>query len=202
MSITTILMLGGAYLLGSIPFGLLIARWTGGGDIRHQGSGNIGATNVLRTAGKAAGAATLVLDMGKGALAILAAQRLGLSESGMAAIGLTAFAGHLFPLFLGFRGGKGVAIAFGIFLAWTPWVGLLSLLVWLGTFWGFNISSLSALAAFAVLPVALFLQVRLGPAFLAGCVVALFIFWRHRDNIQRLLNGTEPRIGRRKRIKS
>ncbi|MBF0296618.1 MAG: glycerol-3-phosphate 1-O-acyltransferase PlsY [Magnetococcales bacterium] len=189
--------LAGAYLLGAVPFGLLVARFTGAGDIRRQGSGNIGATNVLRVAGRAAGAAALLLDIGKGALAAGCAMYLLGRDSPYTALAvLLAFLGHLYPVYLRFRGGKGVAVALGALLAWTPLLGLQIALTWLAALKLCKISSLAALIAFGCAPLGL-----LGPTpsmapHTLGAIIAL-IFWRHRSNISRLLAGTEPTIGRK-----
>lgn len=185
------------YLLGSIPFGLLVGHWAGVGDVRRLGSGNIGATNLLRTAGKGAGAVTLLLDLGKGALPVLVAQYLLENSHPVVPLtGLATFAGHLWPLYLGFRGGKGVATGLGLFLAWTPLAGLAAVLTWLIAARLFRYSSLAALLAFALLPPAQ-LALYPGAAAATATLVALAIFWRHRDNIRRLMQGAEPRIGQK-----
>ncbi|MBF0126581.1 MAG: glycerol-3-phosphate 1-O-acyltransferase PlsY [Magnetococcales bacterium] len=195
MTIGTTLV--GAYLLGAIPFGLLVARVKGAGDIRLQGSGNIGATNVLRVAGRAAGAAALLLDIGKGALAALLAVALFGPDSPITAGAiLVAFLGHLYPVYLGFKGGKGVAVALGALLAWTPPLGLVIASLWLATSWRFRISSLAALAAFGLSPVALFWLTTPTHTPATHGLITLLIFWRHRANISRLLHGTEPSIGK------
>ncbi|MBF0137117.1 MAG: glycerol-3-phosphate 1-O-acyltransferase PlsY [Magnetococcus sp. DMHC-1] len=191
------LIILGSYLLGAVPFGLLVARWYGAGDIRQQGSGNIGATNVLRTAGRTAGALALLLDIGKGALATGVARWLAEPGSPLvAAAALAVFLGHLFPVYLKFKGGKGVATGLGVFLAWTPLTGLLTALAWLLGAWMFRISSVGALVAFAVLPTALFIQQATLAGSVAGIISAL-VYWRHRDNIRRILAGSEPRIGQK-----
>ncbi len=187
-----------AYLLGAVPFGLLVAKGMGGGDIRRQGSGNIGATNVLRTTGKVAGALALLLDIGKGFLPVLLARQwLGPHDPLLGGIALAAFFGHLFPIYLRFKGGKGVATALGIFLAWTPTAGLFALLTWLLTALIFRISSLAALLAFLLLPLFLFSQDSRVAMAVALSIVPIII-WRHRSNIQRLALGEEPRIGSHK----
>ncbi|MFD1882542.1 glycerol-3-phosphate 1-O-acyltransferase PlsY [Paracoccus pacificus] len=183
------------YLLGSIPFGLLITRLLGLGDLRQIGSGNIGATNVLRTGNKGAALATLLLDSGKGAIAVLIARALGGDSAAMLA-GAAAFLGHCFPVWLGFQGGKGVATFLGTLLALDYRIGLAGCAIWLVTALITRISSLSALVA-AVLAVPLAFVI--GMPGLGWCVgfMAVLILIRHRANIQRLLAGTEPRIGRR-----
>ena len=183
------------YLLGSVPFGVLVTRAMGLGDVRAIGSGNIGATNVLRTGNKAAALATLLLDGGKGALAVLLARALAGEDAGQIA-GAAAFLGHCFPVWLGFRGGKGVATFLGILLAAHCPLGLLACALWAATAALSRISSLSALVAAVLSPVAALLLGR-GDLLLLCLVLASLIFWRHRANIARLLAGTEPRIGRR-----
>ena len=181
------------YLLGTIPFGLLLTRAAGLGDIRRIGSGNIGATNVLRTGNKALAAATLLLDGAMQALAVV----LGLHFAGLpgvAAAGLAAVLGHLFPLWLHFRGGKGVATGFGVLLAAGPLAGLAAGAVWLGVARLTRFSSAGALAAFALAPL-LAWAASGGMIALLILGVALLIWMRHEGNIRRLLAGTEPRIG-------
>ena len=181
------------YALGSIPFGLLLTRAAGLGDIRRIGSGNIGATNVLRTGRRGLAAATLVLDGAKGAAAVLLAAGFAGGGAGLLA-GLGAVLGHLFPVWLGFRGGKGVATGLGVLLAALPWAGLAAAATWLALARLTRISSAAALGAFAIAPV-----VAASVSGLAGAVLALIIaalvFVRHAENIRRLLAGTEPRIG-------
>ena len=182
------------YLLGSIPFGVLITRALGLGDIRGIGSGNIGATNVLRTGNKGAAAATLLLDGGKGALAVLVARALAGEPAAMVA-GFAAFLGHLFPVWLGFRGGKGVATFLGILLALAWPAGLAACATWLAAAVAFRFSSLAALVAAASGPVWLLVFGRPDAVWL-GVALAAFVVFRHAANIRRLLAGTEPRIGR------
>jgi acyl phosphate:glycerol-3-phosphate acyltransferase len=184
------------YLLGSIPFGVLITRALGLGDLRAIGSGNIGATNVLRTGNKAAAAATLLLDGGKGAVAVLAARALVGEEAAMLA-GLAAFLGHLFPVWLRFRGGKGVATFLGLTLALAWPAGLAACATWLAVAFATRFSSLAALVAAATTPVWLALVGR-ADAVLLGIVLAALVFVRHHANIRRLLAGTEPKIGARR----
>jgi glycerol-3-phosphate acyltransferase PlsY len=190
------------YLLGSVPFGVLLTRAAGVGDVRKIGSGNIGATNVLRTGRKDLAAATLLLDGGKGAIAVLLARLLfrDLDDraSYEAVAGGAAFLGHLFPVWLNFRGGKGVATFFGTMLAaWWP-AGLLAALAWISMAVLFRISSLAALTAAALSP--FFVLATDGPyAFLLMAIfTAVLIFLRHRENIARLLRGEEPKIGGKK----
>lgn len=194
----------GGYLLGSIPFGVIATRLAGLGDIRKVGSGNIGATNVLRTGRRDLAAMTLVGDGGKGAAAVGLAHLLAASQApaaeplACALAGGAAFFGHLFPVWLGFRGGKGVATFLGVLLAAAWPVGIAACLTWLVVAKLVKISSLSALAAAALSPLyALGLQRPL-PTVLLAAVLAVLIFMRHHENIRRLLNGTEPRIGAKK----
>jgi glycerol-3-phosphate acyltransferase PlsY len=183
------------YLLGSIPFGLVLTRLAGLGDIRQIGSGNIGATNVLRTGRKDLAAATLILDAGKGGIAALIALRWGFDLAILA--GGAAFLGHLFPVWLGFKGGKGVATFIGTLLGVFWPIGLIVIATWLLVAGLLRISSLSALVAAATAPVwAWYLS---GPALAALCLfMAVLIFIRHHENIRRLAAGTEPRIGKKK----
>ena len=191
----------GGYLLGSIPFGVVLTRAAGAGDVRNIGSGNIGATNVLRTGRKDLAIATLILDAGKGAVALLIAKYLlgGLSEHAQIAgtvAGGAAFLGHLFPVWLGFKGGKGVATFLGTLLALAWPVGLAACATWAATAFLIRISSLSALVAAA--SVALWMWLLGQPQMIAlGLVLAALVIWRHKANIQRLLAGTEPKIGKK-----
>lgn len=182
-----------AYLLGSIPFGLLITHALGLGDLRGIGSGNIGATNVLRTGNKGAAAATLLLDAAKGAVAVLVARAV-VGESAALLAGGAAFLGHLFPVWLKFRGGKGVATFLGVLLALAPLVGLIACATWAAVAALARISSLSALVAAVTAPAWLALLGPPGSVWL-GLVMAALVLIRHRENIARLRAGTEPRIG-------
>ncbi|MFK3778403.1 glycerol-3-phosphate 1-O-acyltransferase PlsY [Agrobacterium sp. NPDC089420] len=183
------------YLLGSIPFGLILTRMAGLGDVRKIGSGNIGATNVLRTGNKKLAAATLLLDALKGTAAVLVANALWGYEASLVA-GFFAFLGHLFPVWLGFKGGKGVATYIGVLLGAAPLMMLAFALIWLATAFITRYSSLSALLAMLVIPVALWV---LGPDKTALLVTLLsaISWWKHRENIARLLAGTESRIGQK-----
>ncbi len=191
------LVIFGGYVLGSIPFGLVLTRMAGLGDIRQIGSGNIGATNVLRTGRKDLALATLVLDAGKAGLAAIIARIIFDANHGLVAGG-AAFFGHLYPIWLGFRGGKGVATFFGTWLAAAWPLGVIAAAVWLAMAKVFRISSLAALTAAGLTPIVALLPLphvpRPGAALLAVFMAAL-IFWRHRQNISRLLDGSEPRIG-------
>ncbi len=182
------------YLLGSIPFGIVITRLFGLGNLREIGSGNIGTTNVLRTGSKPAAAATLVLDGGKGAVAVLIARAIAGDDVAQIA-GLLAFVGHCYPVWLGFKGGKGVATFLGLLLALAWPVGIACCLTWLVTALVSRISSLSALIA-AASSTFWMLILGSGNVFLLGVATTLLIVWRHRDNIRRLRAGTEPKIGK------
>ncbi len=181
-----------AYLLGSIPFGLVLTRLAGFGDIRSIGSGNIGATNVLRTGNKALAALTLVLDAGKGAVAVLVAKQFGPDMAAIAAA--FAFLGHLFPIWLGFKGGKGVATAGGILLAYAWPVGLAAAATWLLVAVATRYSSLAALTACVLAPVYAWLFTREIQPTEVVLFLAVVIILRHQANIRRLLSGQESRI--------
>jgi glycerol-3-phosphate acyltransferase PlsY len=184
----------GGYLLGSLPFGIILARLFGLGDLRSVGSGNIGATNVLRTGRKDLAAATLLLDAGKGAAAVLIAGELGGPDTALMA-GLGAVLGHLFPIWLKFRGGKGMATTLGVFwaLAWP--VGLAACLTWLATAALLRYSSISTLVAAAASPIyawAFMADLQLVQMTL---ILAILVWLRHHANIRRLFKGEEPKIG-------
>ncbi|MFM8990393.1 MAG: glycerol-3-phosphate 1-O-acyltransferase PlsY [Alphaproteobacteria bacterium] len=192
------------YAFGSIPFGLLLTRFAGLGDIRSIGSGNIGATNVLRTGRKGLAALTLLLDGAKGTVAVLLASQLGGPDAALMA-GHGAVLGHLFPAWLSFHGGKGVATGLGVLLGLDWRIGLGACLVWLAVAAIFRRSSLSSLAAFATAPLlALYLPLLWAPGHeaigdrqlaLFAFIVAVLIWLKHHENIRRLLSGKEPRIG-------
>jgi glycerol-3-phosphate acyltransferase PlsY len=184
------------YLLGSIPFGLVVTRMAGLGDIRAIGSGNIGATNVLRTGRKGLAAATLLLDGGKGFVAVVWTQ--GYGHGGVALVALAVFIGHLYPVWLGFKGGKGVATGFGVFYALAWPIGAVCCALWLAMAAIFRFSSLSALAAYAAAPALAYYFTHSLPNTVLTAVIAALVFWRHRANISRLVKGEEPRIGQKK----
>jgi glycerol-3-phosphate acyltransferase PlsY len=184
------------YLLGSIPFGLVLTKAFGLGNLREIGSGNIGATNVLRTGSKSTAAATLLLDGAKGAVAVLAARMMAGEDAAQIAA-LMAFLGHCFPVWIGFKGGKGVATFLGLMLALAWPVGLLSCATWLATAAISRISSLSAIVAAAWSPLWC-IMLGQGQIFLLTVLLVALILWRHKDNIKRLKAGTEPRIGKSK----
>ncbi|MEG3169094.1 glycerol-3-phosphate 1-O-acyltransferase PlsY [Sphingomonas sp. LB3N6] len=181
-----------SYLLGSIPFGVILTRAGGAGDLRTIGSGNIGATNVLRTGRKGLAAATLLLDMAKGAVAVLLVAHLFPGNALLAAAG--AFIGHCYPIWLKFKGGKGVATLMGIVVALYWPLGLVYAVVWLGLLAGLRISSVAGMAAALSAPFAAALFGRFDLVLLL-LALALIVLWKHRENVERLFSGTEPRIG-------
>ncbi|ACL74085.1 protein of unknown function DUF205 [Thioalkalivibrio sulfidiphilus HL-EbGr7] len=192
----------GAYLLGSVSTAILVCRLAGLPDPRSQGSGNPGATNVLRTGRKGAAIITLLGDLLKGLVPVLVAHALGLEPVWIAAVALAAFLGHLFPVYHGFRGGKGVATALGVILGIQAWVGLAALATWLIVAAISRISSLSALTAATLTPVYMYLLTGERWYVAAGVLLAALIYWRHRANIRRLLRGEEPKIGNKTKNKS
>lgn len=196
VAILASLILG--YIFGSIPFGLILTKFAGLGDVRSIGSGNIGATNVLRTGNKKLAAATLLLDMLKGTAAVLI---VGAFNKELALLaGFAVFIGHIFPVWLGFKGGKGVATYLGILLGLAWPVALIFAAVWIVTALLTRYSSLSALIATIVSPIALYLRNAEQTAILFT-ILTLIIFYTHRSNIQRLLNGTETKIGNKNQVK-
>ena len=194
-SLYDLVALAVGYLLGSIPFGLILTKLAGHGDLRDIGSGNIGATNVLRTGNKALAALTLILDLLKGTAAVLIGARFGQDAALLG--GLGAFLGHLFPIWLGFRGGKGVATYIGVLLGLYWPAAIVFCAIWLLVALITRYSSLSALVASAAVPCLLILvgETRITVLFL---IFTLLLYWRHADNIGRLLRGEEGRIGAKK----
>ncbi len=194
---TTLLILWAVigYLLGSIPFGMVLARIMGLGNLREIGSGNIGATNVLRTGNKTAAALTLLLDGGKGAVAVLLARAMAGEDAAQLAA-LASFVGHCYPVWLGFRGGKGVATFLGIFLALAWPVGLACCATWLVTALVTRVSSKAAIMA-AALSTGWMVVLGYGTGMVLAFVLSLLVFWRHRENIARIKAGTEPKIGQK-----
>lgn len=192
-----------AYLLGSVPFAVVCSRLFGLADPRSYGSKNPGATNVLRSGNKAAAALTLLGDMAKGWLAVFLAQtfgpKYGFMDGLVGAVALAAFFGHLYPVFLRFKGGKGVATAAGVLLALDPSLGLITLGIWLGIAFTLRYSSLAALVAAAAAPVTAFLFWGSGTLLLVVGVIAIALIAKHWANLQRLMAGTEPKIGAKKK---
>ncbi|SMX45813.1 glycerol-3-phosphate 1-O-acyltransferase PlsY [Actibacterium lipolyticum] len=184
-----------AYLVGAVPFGVVIARIFGLGDLRAIGSGNIGATNVLRTGNKLAAFLTLILDAGKGGFAVLVA-RAFFAEDAAQLAGLAAFVGHIFPVYLGFKGGKGVATFLGTLLALAWPVGLAACAMWLLSAVISRYSSLSALMAAATCPLSM-IYFGEGRLIFLGIIFTILIYFRHTPNIKRLKAGTEPKIGKK-----
>jgi len=189
-----------AYLVGSIPFGLLVSRALARVDIRRHGSGNIGTANVLRIVGKWAATLTLLGDLLKGFLPVVAALSLGASELWVAGVGLAAVLGHNWSVYLRFAGGKGVATSFGALLAMTPLPALLGLLTWTAVVLIFRYTSLAALIASVCIPPVILFFTGAGPYLAFSLLAALLIFVRHRDNMKRLWAGTEHRVGQRVRV--
>lgn len=187
----------GGYILGSIPFGLIITRFAGVGDIRAIGSGNIGATNVLRTGRKSLAAGTLAGDMLKGTVAVILARELG-GEAAAVVAGVGAFLGHIFPVWLGFKGGKGVATFLGITLGLAWPAALAFAAIWLAVFWLTRYSSLSALIASAATPL-VFWAMGLPDDAVVFAVLAAILWWKHSANIGRLLSGTESKFSSKKK---
>lgn len=192
-TIAPVLAIALGYLLGAIPFGVILTRLAGAGDLRQIGSGNIGATNVLRTGRKGLAAATLLLDLLKGAAAVWIAQAFWPGLGMLAAAG--AFIGHCYPVWLKFKGGKGVATLMGIVLALHWPSGIVFAVVWLGLLATLRISSVAGMAAAISAPVSAAVMNRFNLVLLL-VVLALIVLWKHRENIERLMAGTEPRIGR------
>lgn len=194
----TIVFVFVAYLLGSISFAVVTSKAFGIADPRTYGSGNPGATNVLRSGKKAAAALTLFGDAAKGWLAVFVAMQLGLNNVQIALVALAVFIGHLFPIFLNFKGGKGVATALGVLLALSGWLGLAVLATWLFMALVFRYSSLSALVAAITAPLYAFMLGLPHEWVLASLVMSLLLIWRHKSNIQNLLAGKESKIGSKK----
>lgn len=188
-----------AYLIGSLSFAVIVSKFYGMDDPRTYGSGNPGATNVLRSGKKKAAALTLLGDALKGLLAVLAARglqdSLGLSDTTIAAVAVAALVGHMWPIFFGFKGGKGVATALGVLLALSWPTALICALIWLVMAFGFKVSSLAALVATVASPIAAYFLMPAGSWATATAVIALLVLYRHKSNIQNLLQGKESKIG-------
>lgn len=193
----TVLLAIAGYALGSIPTGLLVARWQRGVDIRQHGSGNIGMTNVLRAVGKGAAALTLLGDLLKGLVPVLLACTWLMSPWGIALVALATIIGHLYPMFAGFRGGKGVATALGASIPLLPVPLIAALIVWTACLAIRRQVSLGSLAAATALPIAAWLWGAPAAYVIYALLAAALIWYRHKENIRRLLAGTEPRIGQR-----
>ena len=184
-----------AYLIGAIPTGVILTRLAGGEDIRSAGSGNIGATNVYRVAGRKLGVITLIGDCLKGVIPLLIAQQgFNLAESGIALIALAAFIGHCYPVYLGFKGGKGVATALGIFLVLSPLSVLCLLLIFVLVLWKWRYISLASISAAATVPLLVFLFESSFALVVATLIIATLVIWKHRVNIERLRSGTENKF--------
>ncbi|HWE73004.1 MAG TPA: glycerol-3-phosphate 1-O-acyltransferase PlsY [Stellaceae bacterium] len=186
-----------AYLCGSIPFGLILTHFAGHGDIRAIGSGNIGATNVLRTGNKKLALVTLICDMVKGFVPVLIAWHFGAETATAAAIGATL--GHIFPVWLGFKGGKGVATAGGVLLAYSWPIAMAAVVTWIAMALVFRYSSLAALTAAIVAPLYAWIMHPAGVSPLAVLFIALIVIWRHHTNLSRLVQGQEDKIALRKK---
>jgi glycerol-3-phosphate acyltransferase PlsY len=184
-----------AYLLGAIPFGWILGKTAGGRDVRREGSGNIGATNVARSLGWGAGILTLMLDVGKGAVAVWAASRVTGQEAFALAAAIAVVAGHVFPVYLGFKGGKGVATGLGAFLVLDPAAAALAGVVFAGTVWASRRVSAGSIAAAGALPVILLGLGRSPATWGTALFCSVVIIVRHRENIRRLRSGTEPKLG-------
>ncbi len=189
-----LLLVLGSYLVGAIPFGLLVTRSAAGRDIRKEGSGNIGASNVFRVAGPAAGAIVLVLDMLKGAAPVLVARRLAFGPASIVAVGIAAIAGHNWSVFLRGRGGKGVATSYGVLLALSPPAGEIAAGIWIVIAVVTHYASLASLLGVLSVPFVMWIAREPVEYLVFGVIVVVFAFYRHRDNIGRLRRGEELRI--------
>ena len=194
-ALTSLLLLAIGYLLGAIPSGYLAGRWLKGIDLRDCGSGSTGATNVLRNVGKGPALVVFLIDVGKGALAVLLAKSVGLNDWLQVLTGLAALAGHIWPVWLGWKGGKAVATGLGIFLGLAWPVGLACFGLFMAVISIFRIVSLSSVVAAIGLPLLMLLSGGSSAYVVVSLVASLMVLWRHRSNIERLLAGTEPKIG-------
>jgi glycerol-3-phosphate acyltransferase PlsY len=199
MLLSSLLLLAVGYLLGSMPNGYLAGRWLKGIDLRQCGSGSTGATNVLRNVGKAPALVVFLLDVGKGALAVLLAKSFGLNDWVQVLAGLAALAGHIWPVWLGWKGGKAVATGLGMFLGLAWPVGLACFGLFMAVISISRIVSLSSVVAAIGLPVLMVLAGANGASISVSVVASVMVLWRHRSNIERLIAGTEPRIGAKAR---
>ena len=196
-ALTTLLLLAIGYLLGAIPSGYLAGRWLKGIDLRECGSGSTGATNVLRNVGKGPALAVFLIDVGKGALAVLLAKSFGLSDWLQVLAGLAALSGHIWPVWLGWKGGKAVATGLGMFLGLAWPVGLACFGLFMAVISIFRIVSLSSVVAAIGLPLLMLLSGGSSAYVVVALVASLMVLWRHRSNIERLLAGNEPKIGQK-----
>jgi glycerol-3-phosphate acyltransferase PlsY len=200
-TLPSVLAVLAAYLIGSLSFAVIVSRGMGLEDPRHYGSGNPGATNVLRSGNRVAAVLTLAFDALKGyapvLLALVFGPAYGLGETAVAFVGLAAFVGHLWPLFFGFKGGKGVATAAGVLLALNPWLGAATLLTWVIVAAFFRYSSLASIVAALFAPFYQLLIWGASPSLLAICAMSLLLLWRHQPNMRKLFAGTEARLGAR-----
>jgi len=197
MTIESTVIIVFAYLLGAIPFGLIFSRWLIGKDPRDFGSGNIGATNAARTGGKKIGLLTLAADIVKGVIPVSIAMQFG-NESMVALTAMAAFLGHVFPVYLKFQGGKGVATMFGVLLPWQPMVALLAFAIWLSAAVLSRYVALASILAGISLPLSAWLLDASGAAVYACLLFCVLMAVRHRSNVRRMLDGTESRIGKKK----
>ncbi len=192
---TLFLLILAAYLIGAIPTGVILTRLVGGEDIRNAGSGNIGATNVYRVAGRKLGVITLIGDCLKGAIPTLLAQQVfNLTETGVALVALAAFIGHCYPVYLGFKGGKGVATALGIFLVLSPLSVLCILVVFVLVLWKWRYISLASISSAASIPLLVFLIEKSFALFFATLIIGAIVIWRHKGNIELLRSGAENKF--------
>jgi len=191
-----ILLIAAAYLLGAIPFGLVFTRWLTGEDPRKHGSGNIGATNVSRVGGKPIALLTLAADIGKGALPVAWAMHSN-SQTMVALVAIAAFLGHIFPVYIGFRGGKGVATMFGVLLPWQPWIAVIAFCVWLLVLGIWRYVALASILAGFTLPVSAWLLHTSTACISASSLFCLLILIRHCANVRRIMAGEESRIGQK-----
>jgi len=196
LSLENILLIAVAYLLGATPFGLIFTRWLTGKDPREHGSGNIGATNASRTGGKAVGLLTLAADIGKGALPVVWAVHT-VGETTVALVAVAAFLGHIFPIYLGFRGGKGVATMFGVLLPWQPWVAVIAFGVWLLALGAWRYVALASILAGFTLPLSAWLLHTSTACMAAASLFCVLMLVRHHSNIRRMMAGREDRVGQK-----
>lgn len=196
----TVLLVAGAYVLGAVPFGLLMVRLATGRDIRAEGSGNIGATNVFRIAGPALGVVVLLLDMAKGAVPVLVARQIGASPAVAVAMGLATIVGHNWPVFLKGKGGKGIATSYGVLLALSPVTGVIAAVIWVAAVAVTRFASLGSLLGVLSVPLAMMVRGEPFAYVVFGVTAAVMGIYRHRANIRRLIAGEElPLFGARKR---